>query len=124
MSVLASRRCDQVLNDVARVHDVPGLITGPPPPALRRPERSSGLSARGVGPAGARRPRRADRHHLPRPVASWIGIFAALAEFERELIRERNRGRAQGRAWPRSPWLRYPPADDGGSEGIVHGSKW
>ena len=30
-----------------------------------------------------------------------FGIFAALAEFERELIRERHRGRAQGRESPR-----------------------
>ena len=53
------------------------------------------------GPAGAHRARRADRHHHRRRRLVF-GIFAALAEFERELTRERTlagltAARARGR---------------------------
>ena len=41
-----------------------------------------------------------------------FGIFAALAEFERELIRERHRGRAQGRTGPRAQGRQEVRADE------------
>ena len=41
-----------------------------------------------------------------------FGIFAALAEFEREPIRERHRGRAQGRTGPRAQGRQEVRADE------------
>ena len=54
------------------------------------------------GPAGARRRRGADRHDNRGRARLVFGIFAALAGFERELIRERTVAGAQGRTGPRT----------------------
>ena len=59
------------------------------------------------GPAGARRPG-AQIHTTTAAGRLVFGIFAALAEFERELIRGRHPGRAQGCpgrcGWPKPRW--------------------
>ena len=74
--------------------------------ALRKGDRARGLEARPPRP----QPRPSGQHRAgpvgPRDTTTAagrlvFGIFAALAEFERELIRERHRGRAQGRETPR-----------------------
>ena len=81
MSVLASRRCDQVLNDVARVHDVPGSS-----PGRRRP------------PCAGRSGRQARR------LAAW-GLRVLVdqgAQIDTTYRGRSPRGSASSRRWPSS----------------------